>query len=170
MFFIIFRNLFNCFPYLIYVMTGPGFWTCCPLACLCYSDVGVASRGFTHLLGHLARGTGACAGSLCLAVWGVWPSRVLGGASAGGFGGRSSSWGMGPARVPCLGGWGLEGSVGCCPWFSGASALCLWGLCLGASSTVFWVDAWLFLRWASRVLCSVGAADVLGLVALSACF
>ena len=46
--------------------------------------------GTSSLPGHLARGTGAFAGPLCLAVWGAWPLRVLGVASAGGFGGAQA--------------------------------------------------------------------------------
>ena len=78
---------------------------------------------------------------------------------------RSSSWGLGPAHAPCLG-----GLLSLVPGGALSYVLCLLGLCPGASSAVFWVDAWLSLRWASRVLCSVRAAGGLGLGALSACF
>jgi len=89
-------------------------------------------------------------------------------------GGLGSSWRALGARVRrtahvwVAGAWGGWWAVA--PGSREASALCLWGLCPGASSAVFWVDVWLSLRWASRVLCSVGAAGGLGLVALSACF
>ena len=48
-----------------------------------------AARGFTHLWARLdSQGTwpGVLGQALahCVAVWGAWPSRVLGGASAGG--------------------------------------------------------------------------------------
>jgi len=71
----------------------------------CLSLLPAASPTCQHVLapGHLSRGTGACTGQLCLADWGTWPSWVLGGASARGFGG---------ARA-------LAGSEGYCPWFPG---------------------------------------------------
>ena len=37
----------------------------------------------------------------------------------------------------------------------------LWGFCPGASSAVFWVDAWLSLPCAVRVLYSVGTAALI---------
>ena len=64
----------------------------------------------------------------------------------------------------------------CCCWGAGGLSPLVPGRPLrygrggSASSAVFRVDTWLSLRWASRVLCSVGAAGGLGLVALSACF
>ena len=97
----------------------------------------------------------------------VWLS---GEASAGGLG---ALWLVesGSSTRPVSGWLGPGGADGLvAPGSQGASALWLWGLCPGASSAVFWVDAWLSLRWASWVLCSVGAAGGLGLVALSACF
>ena len=64
-----------------------------------------------------------------------------------------------------MSGWlGPGGVVGLLPQVPGGPLL------MGASSAVFWVDAWLSLRWAFRVLCSVGGDDGLGLVALSSCF
>ena len=129
-----------------------------------------ASPTFGHVLTPGTLGQGRwCMRWPTMAVWGAWPSRVLGGASAGGFGGGQAPG----ARVRCTahawaaGAW--RGQWAVAPGSRGASALCLWGFCPGASSAVFWVDAWLSLRWASWVLCSVGAAGGLGLVSLSAC-
>jgi len=134
--------LFYFFLHLIYVVTGPEFETCCPLACLwCYHwGVSIASPrcsrlhpplGTSWLPGHLARGTGACAGPLCLAVWGALSGIEWG--LCRGVWGRSGSWGLGLAHGPCLGGRGLAGSVGCCPWFLGS--LC--PMLMGALSVAF---------------------------------
>jgi len=110
--------------------------------------------------------------------WGMrWPtmlgclgrlaSQVLDRASTGGFRGARALgarvWRT--AHVWVVRAW--QGRWAVALGSQGASALCLWGLCPGPSSVVFWVDAWLSLRWASRVLCSMGAAGGLGLVALS---
>ena len=82
------------------------------------------------LQGHLAGGIGACAGPLCLAVWGAWPSQVLDGASVGGLGGARA---CGTAFNSCLDRQGLTGPVGCHLWAPG-------GLCpmaMGALSRGF---------------------------------
>ena len=107
-------------------------------------------------------GSGTCCplACLCCSRWVDWV-----GASAGGFGGARAPG----ARVRCTahvwvaGAW--RGRWAIAPGSRGAFATCLWGLFPGASTAVFWVDAWLSLRWASWVLCSVGAAGGLGLVA-----
>ena len=86
--------------------------------------------------------------------WGVW--RCLG------------SWSSGPAID-----WGIADVVSrwaVVPDSREASVLWSWELCPGSSSAVFWVDVWLSLQWASRVLCSVGAAGGLDLDVLSTCF
>ena len=180
-FFKLLLRIYLFFPYLMYVVTGPGFGTCCPLACLCCSRWGgalplPAARGFTLLWARLdSRGTwpGALGQALAHCAWlsgalgplGYWVEPLPGGLGALRLLG---AWFQRTAHVwvagACRGRWAVA------PGSWGASALCLWGLFPGASSAVFWVDAWLSLRWASRVLCSVGAAGGLGLVALSACF
>ena len=163
------------------VLTGPGSGTCCPLACLCCPRWGgalplPAARDFTHLWARLDS-------------WGTWPGALgqalahcawLSGALGPlGYWVGPLPWGFGGARAPgarvrcaahvwAAGAW--QGQWAVAPGSRGASALCLWGLFPGVSSAVFWVDAWLSLRWASWVLCSVGAAGGLGLVALSAYF
>ena len=115
-----------------------------------------AARGFTHLWaltpGALGQGQwGMCWPTVAVAG-GAWPSRVLGGASAGGFwGARTPGFRvLCTAHVWVAGAW--RGWWAVAPGSRGASALWLWGLCPGASSAVFWVDAWLSLG--SRVLCS----------------
>ena len=113
------------------VITGPGSGTCCPLACLCCSrwgGVAVASAHcFTHLWACLDfRGTWPGTGPLC----GCLGRLALSGIGWGlcrGIWGRSGSWGPGPVPCPSLGGWGLAGSVGCCPWSPGGLCPMLMG-------------------------------------------
>ena len=132
-----------------HTLTHVGFWgRVCSVECSGWGHVGgVASpRCFTHLWARLdSRVTwqGALGQALahCVAVWGAWPSRVLGGASAGGFGAARAPGARVryAAHVWVAGAW--RGRWAVAPGSRGASALCLWGLFPGASSAVFWVDA-----------------------------